>query len=59
MNTLWGREPVLFLAVVQASLALAIGFGWHLTGDQVAEILAFSAAVLGLITRSQVSPTKE
>ena len=56
MGTLWGREPALILATVQTGLALAIGFGLELTGDQVSMILAFSAAVLGLITRQQVTP---
>lgn len=54
---LWGREPALILAAVQAALALAVGFGLEVTAEQVALILAFTAAVLGLITRQQVTPT--
>ena len=58
MMTLWSREPAMILAVVQAALALLMGFGLKLTGDQVALVMAFLAAVLGLLTRSQVtSPT--
>lgn len=53
---LWNREPAATLAVVQAALALAVGFGLALTGEQVALILAFTAAVLGWVTRSQVTP---
>lgn len=53
---IFGREPVMFLAVIQAGLALAVGFGLNLDGQQVAAIMAFSAAVLGLIARSKVSP---
>ncbi len=44
------------LAVVQAGLALAVGFGLHLTTEQMGLIIAFSAAVLGLWTRSKVTP---
>jgi hypothetical protein len=57
MNTIFGREPVMILAVVQAAIALAVGFGLNWSGDQVALVTAFSAAVLGLIARQQVSPT--
>ncbi len=55
-TTLFGREPVLYLALVQAALALAVGFGLGLTGEQVAGLMAFAAAVLGVVTRSRVSP---
>lgn len=56
MGNLWDREPALILGVIQAGLALAVGFGLGLSGEQVALILAFSAAVLSLITRSKVTP---
>jgi hypothetical protein len=58
MGTLFGREPVMFLSVIQAGLALGMGFGMHLTTEQMALVMAFSAAVLGLITRTQVTPTR-
>lgn len=54
--TLFGREPAMVLAAIQAGLALAVGFGLNLDGQQVTLILAFSAIVLGLITRSRVTP---
>ena len=54
---MWSREPVMIMAVVQAGLALAVSFGFGLSAEQIGGILAFSAAVLGLITRSRVSPT--
>lgn len=54
---LWGREPATILAAVQACIALAVGFGLDLTAEQTALILAALAAVLGLVTRSQVTPT--
>lgn len=57
---IWSRivdEPVLTLAVIQAGLALAVGFGLRWTGDQVALTVTFSAAVLGWVARSRVTPT--
>lgn len=57
MSNLWNREPVMFLAVVQTGLALLLAFGVALTKEQVGAILAFTAAVLGLIVRRKVSPT--
>lgn len=56
--SVFGREPVMWLAIVQTGLALAAGFGLHLTGEQIALIMAFSAAVLGFVARSQVTPTE-
>lgn len=51
------REPAVILAAIEAIIALAIGFGLDLTGEQVALILGAVAAVFGVITRSQVSPS--
>jgi hypothetical protein len=59
MGTLFNREPAMFLGVIQAGLALAIGFGLHLSPEQFGLLMAFSAAVLAWITRSQVTPTKK
>lgn len=56
MGTLWNREPVMFLAVLQAAVALAMAFGLKLSATEIGAIMAFTAAVLGLITRSQVVP---
>ena len=56
IGTLWGREPAMVLATVQAVLAVAIGFGLPVSTDQLALILAAVAAVVGLITRSRVTP---
>lgn len=53
------NEPVLVLGVVQAAVALAAAFGLDLTGEQVATIVAFSAALLSLIARRQVTPTRK
>lgn len=57
MKLLWNREPALILAVVQTVLALVLAFGVNLSVEQTGAILAVSAAVLGLITRSQVTPS--
>ena len=54
---IFNREPALILAAVQAILAVAIGFGLDVTTEQLALILAASAAILGVVTRSQVTPT--
>jgi hypothetical protein len=56
-GTIWGREPAMVLALVQAVIALVVAFGLNLAPDQIGAILAVTAVVLGLITRSQVSPT--
>jgi len=53
----FGREPVLILTAVQAALALAVAFGLDLSNEQTGAIIALSAAVLGVITRSKVTPT--
>ena len=54
--TLWNREPALILAFLQTVLALVLAFGLNLSEEQVGAILAASAAFLGLVTRSQVTP---
>lgn len=56
MRTLWGREPALIIGAVQAILALALAFGLRLSVEQTGAILAATAAVLAVVTRSQVSP---
>jgi hypothetical protein len=58
LTTLWGREPAMVLALVQTALVLAVSFGLRLQPEQTAAILAVTAVVLGLITRTQVSPAK-
>lgn len=49
-------EPVLILALVQATLGMLVGFGLGWTGEQVALVTAFAAAVLGVIARQRVTP---
>jgi hypothetical protein len=55
-GTILGREPAMVLALVQAVIALVVSFGLSLEPAQIGAILAVTAVVLGLITRSQVSP---
>ena len=55
-GTILGREPAMVLALVQAVIALVVAFGLSLAPDQIGAILAVTAVVLGLITRSRVSP---
>ena len=55
-GTIWGREPAMVLALVQAVIALVVAFGLNLAPDQIGAILAVTAVILGLITRSRVSP---
>ena len=56
-STLYGREPVVVLAVALAGLALALGFGAHLTGEQMALVMTFTGTVLTLLTRKVVVPS--
>ena len=56
MSNLWGREPAMIVAFIQAVLVLLVTFGLKLTPEQTAAILAVAALALGLITRSQVTP---
>lgn len=50
------REPAMVMAAVNAVIALGVTFGLDLSVEQVGAILAATAAVLGLIVRSKVSP---
>jgi hypothetical protein len=55
MRSLWDAEPTMLLAVVQAGLALGMGFGLHISAQQMALILTFTGTVLALVNRSQVT----
>lgn len=54
---IWKREPAMILGLVQAIIALAISFGFGLSAVQTGAILAVTAAILALVTRSQVTPS--
>jgi hypothetical protein len=55
-GTIFGREPVAILAVVQGAITLLVTFGLHLTAEQIGAIVTFSGLVLALVARSRVSP---
>ena len=50
------REPVLLMALIQAAIALGVSFGLKLSADQVGTIVAFMAAALSFIARTQITP---
>jgi hypothetical protein len=56
---IWKREPALVIGVLQAVVALAVAFGFGLSAEQTGAILAVSAALLALVTRSQVTPVSK
>ena len=49
-------EPVLVMGLIQAGLAMALGFGLSWTAQQEALVLTFAAALMSVIVRSKVSP---
>ncbi len=55
-TSIFGREPVMYLGLLQTLLAAGVGFGLNLSGEQVGLIMAASAALLAFIARSRVSP---
>jgi len=58
MGKLWGREPAMVLAFVMAVVALGVTFGLDLPDGAEGAIEAAVALLLGLVTRSQVSPAR-
>lgn len=48
---IFGREPALWLGFIQVTIALVVGFGLHLTGEQVSLTMAFFGGLFALITR--------
>jgi hypothetical protein len=57
-GTIWGREPAMVLALAQAVIAPVVAFRLNLVPDQIGAILAVTAVILGLITRSRVGPVR-
>ena len=53
------REPAVILGAINAIIAVAIGFGLDITQEQFALVMAAVAAVLAVITRSQVTPVAD
>ena len=56
MKTLWQQEPVAVLGVVQAGLAVLVGFGVHINSTQFGLLMAFTSAIGAVIARTQVTP---
>jgi hypothetical protein len=50
------REPALVVAMVQSLIAAAVSFGLDLSAGQVGALVAVTAAALGVVTRTKVSP---
>lgn len=59
MRTLWGREPAAILGAVGALISLAMAFGLELSEEQVGAVMAAVSFLLGLITRSRVTPVDQ
>ncbi len=53
---IFGREPVLVLAAINAVVALGVSFGLGLSADQTGAISAATAAILGFVARRKVTP---
>jgi uncharacterized membrane protein len=55
---IFNRNPALWLALIQAVIVLAVGFGVELTTDQQGAVMgacaALAALLTGAVTRSQV-----
>ena len=49
-------EPALILALVGSLIALVVSFGFKLSPEQIGGIMAAVSAILGVVTRSQVTP---
>jgi hypothetical protein len=50
------RYPNVLLGVIRAGLAMAVGFGVGLTGEQVALVVVFSEAVFTAISTALSTP---
>lgn len=53
---MFGREPVLWLAVLRAIIVLATSFGLDLSVEQTAAVYLVLESVLSLAARQQVTP---
>lgn len=53
------KEPVMAMAVLNATIVLVVSFGAKLSTQQIAAVTGFAGAILGIgggIVRAQVSP---
>lgn len=58
MGTIFGREPALVLGLVQALIALGVGFGLKLSAEQITLIMVAVTAAASFVVRSRVSPVE-
>jgi hypothetical protein len=49
---LWGRRPVLYAVVARMAFMTAVAFGVQISAEQLAVLMMFIEAVLGLVTNS-------
>lgn len=61
-TTIFGKEPAVIIGAIMAGIALAVGFGLKISGQQIDLIKTFLEAALpliaGLLIRTQVVPTQ-
>lgn len=59
---LFTRNPAIWISLIGAALAMAVGFGLKVTGVQIELIMTFMGLfipiVIGIVTRSQVYPVE-
>ena len=55
-GTIFGREPAAIAAFIEALIALGVGFGLKLSGEQVALIMTALTLGLGIVVRQSVTP---
>lgn len=56
---MFSREPVAIAAIVRTGILLLVAFGFKLSVEQIAAVMAFTEAILGLITRQSVTPNQK
>lgn len=52
----FNREPVAIAAAIRAVLYVAVLYGFNMSPEQMTAVVIAVESVLGLITRSQVTP---
>jgi hypothetical protein len=58
MKSIARTEPALLIALVQATIALAVSFGLSLSPEQVGAVLALVAAASAVVVRQNVAPVQ-
>lgn len=53
---LWGRRPVMYASVIRLGMLVLTSFGVNITDVQQLAVIAFTEAVLLLVTNSYVEP---